>query len=204
MLLLGVAGTTFGLIQARHQRTAAVDSARVAAANERRALAGERAARDQKAAAEASAADARSQKRAADAKAAEAKATLTYFTSLLAQASPTQAKDARVSKVLVDALITPALRTIDKDLVDQPLVRASVQYTLSVTLSDLGRPDLALSPAKEAWDTRRAELGANHPDTLWAMVQYGNVLKSVGRDPQSVDVLKTGVGPRAADVGSGQ
>ena len=178
-LLLGVAGTSFGLVQARRQRAAAE-------ANAGRAVLAERRATEQAAIAEAQRQDAVAQRRAADAKSAEATATLDFLRNdVLAKASPSQTRDARVSRTLVDALITPALRTIDRRFADQPMVRAGVRQTLAATLLDLGRPDLAEPQAKAAWDARRQAEGDDGPDALSALNDYAMAVAGQGRPAEA-------------------
>ena len=166
-LLLGVAGTTFGLVQARRQSARAEATALVAAADERRALAGEREARAQKAAADANAQAAgragdlaRAKEKQARDEQVAAKATLDFLTQdVLAQASPYNANDDRVSRVLVDKLIMPALAKIGQRFKGQPLVRAAVQDTLAQTLNDVWagttwpcrRPRRRGTPAGPGW-----------------------------------------------------
>jgi hypothetical protein len=196
-LLLGVAGTTWGLVQARQQKTKAETNAAQAIAAEHRAT-------DQATLAEAEKQEALAQKAEADrqkqlalaserdakTKGAEAKATLDFFTGLLAKASPNQTKDATVSQVLVDKLIKPALATIDRQFKNQPLVRASIQSTLARTLYELGRYDLSEQQAKAAYDARQHLLPADHSDTLGALNNYANAINAQGRYAEAERLLK--------------
>ena len=162
-LLLGVAGTTWGLVQARHQRAAAVASAGRAAASER----------------------------VAQQRAAEAEATLSFFTNLLTQASPEQSRDATVSRVIVNAVLLPATRQVGDDhFAGTPWVRATVRDVLAETLIELGRPDLAEPQAKAAWDARRAGQGEDARQTLASMINYGIALDRPGHYAEAAGVLR--------------
>ena len=172
-LLLGVAGTTWGLVQARHQRAAAV-------ANEQRAQAGEHEAQRQR---EVATTNERQARRGQ----AAARATLDFFTAdVLAKA----AQNGSVSKVLVESLITPALETVDQRFDDQPLTRAIIQQRLAATLLDLGRADLAGPPAKAAWDGYRRIEGDEAQDTLLYLNFYIEVIDAQGRHAEAAQLSK--------------
>ena len=176
VLVLGVAGTTWGLLREAEQRHVA--EARQAESDHLRGVAveAERRSAEQAAIARAEEREARVQKSSAEAKATEAKATLDFFTALLDKAAPAKTKDAAVSRVLVEQLITPALRTVGEQFGAQPMVRASIQDTLADTLTQLGRTDLAEPQAKAAWDARRRVLGADDPGTLSALMHYARAI----------------------------
>jgi len=59
-----------------------------------------------------------------------------------------------------------ALDAVGKQFSDQPLVRARLLQTVADTAASLGLPDLADAPQAEALEIRRKTLGDDHPDTL--------------------------------------
>ena len=169
-LLLGVAGTTYGLVLARHQRAEAVA---------------------QRAAADAGRRDALTQKAAADQKADEARAVVDFLTGdLLAKASPWAGGDLTFRDQLTHRLIEPAVAVIDKRFAGQPLVRAAVQDALCRVLLELGRYAAADRQGKAAWDARRRQLGDDHPDTLQALGNYVNAICSEGRHAEAEQLAK--------------
>ncbi|HET6250229.1 MAG TPA: serine/threonine-protein kinase [Tepidisphaeraceae bacterium] len=181
VLLVGISGTTWGLIRESRLRVAAESAEKKADTSEKLANIERQDALVQKTEADRQKQIALTSEQDTKAKAAEAKATLDFFTTLLSKASPKQTKDAAVSQVLVDKLIKPALATIDSQFKEQPLVRASIQATLARTLLDLGRYDLAEQQAKAAYDARQHLLPADHPDTLAALGGYAGAIKCQGR-----------------------
>ena len=176
-LLLGVAGTSVGLLREAHQRHIA-DAQRLSAL----------AARDE-----------------ADAQRRSAQGVVDFLTrDVLARATPQVNADHAVSDTLVKFLIEPALKRADQRFADQPLVRASVQATLAQVLLDWGRYALALPQAQAAWQTRQHLLGEAHPDTIVALHEYAAALYNLSRFVEAEPLLRQGVGAAASRLGGGR
>ena len=127
----------------------------------------------------------------ADAQRRTAQAVVKFLTEdVLAQASPGNTKDKTVSDTLVKSLIEPALRTVGERFADEPLVRAAVRATLSKTLMDLGRSDLAMPQAQAAWQERQTALGDDHLETIRALVGYVAALEFLGRHAEAEPLAK--------------
>ena len=169
-LLLGMAGTTAGLVQAKHQRAIA-QAERVKA--------------------DAQTAAAVAAKARADEKERTARATLDFLTTDVLQAPlSAAAKDEEASRMVVRVLLEPAMRSVDEQFKDQPETRAEVQGILASTLSGLRRYDLAVKSAKAAWDAQRAASGDDSGAAVGAMGFYGNTLLGVGRYAEGIDLIK--------------
>jgi non-specific serine/threonine protein kinase/serine/threonine-protein kinase len=160
-LVLGVAGLSVGLVRAASARRLA--EARQVEAEAQRRLAQQRQI------------EAETQRR-------QEEAVAEFLTNdILAKASPTKTQDKAVRDILVRALIEPAIRTVDQQFSDQPIIRAQIQFTLAHTLNELGRPDLAETQAKASWSTRREMLGATDKVTIVALDEYCVALARQGR-----------------------
>jgi tetratricopeptide (TPR) repeat protein len=190
LLLAGIGGTTWGLIRESRLRALAVASEQKAVAAEQRAteqtvvaVAERNEAERQKISAVSAEAEALQRKNAAD-------AVVSFLTDTFRLASPNNANDDHVSQILVQSLILPAMKTIDRRFQGQPLIRATVQETLARTLCDLGRYDLALPQAKAAWNARSIALGSNDASTLLSMVDYCEVLNGAGHYIESAQLSR--------------
>ncbi len=75
----------------------------------------------------------------------------------------------------------PALDAIDRQFEDQPLVRAQLQQTLATVLRDAGLLQAAEQPQREALEVRRRVLGDEHPDTLASVGNMGALRRAQGR-----------------------
>jgi hypothetical protein len=127
----------------------------------------------------------------ADTQRRSAQAVVDFLThDVLTKASPDNTRDGSVRDMLVKALIEPALQTVGRRFGDQPLVRASVQETLAITLLELGRFDLGIVQARAAWQQRQRELGDDHPDTIAALDIYAQSLEALGRGAEAVPLLR--------------
>lgn len=74
-----------------------------------------------------------------------------------------------------------ALEAIDADFADQPLVQARLLQTVADTLRDIGLLDMATDPQERALVIRRAQLGADDPETLHSVNRLGHLLLKQGR-----------------------
>lgn len=97
-----------------------------------------------------------------------------------AQWSNVNATDA--ARRLIDrTILTPAAEAIDKQFADQPIVAATLQFVVGGRYADLGLYDRSIELLTQAVQTRRRELGEDHPDTLMAYKSMGNTLSLAGR-----------------------
>ena len=89
----------------------------------------------------------------------------------------------------------PALRVIEEELADQPLVQARLWQTVATTLRELGRLERAEAPQGRALATRREILGKEHPDTLNSIHNMGSLLEAQGKlteaEPHFREALET-------------
>ena len=155
-LILGIAGTTWGLIREARQRHAAEAAQQVAIIQREKA-----------------------------------QAVVDFLTKdLLAKANPEITRDHTLSETLVIALIEPAMANVDQRFADRPAVRAAIQSTLAVTLTKLGRYDLAEKEAKDAWDADRVAPGEEDPDSLTALWIYGLSMNKLGHHAEAEPLLK--------------
>ncbi len=75
----------------------------------------------------------------------------------------------------------PAMAAIEKQFVDQPVVKAQLLQSLADTLRNLGLLDRAVAPQTEALDIRRRVLGEEHPDTLTSIGRMGMLVGDQGK-----------------------
>jgi len=142
-LILGVVGTTLGMVAARRERAAAILSAAQAVEAADRASSAERIAK---------------------ARLAESEATVDFLDQMLAAADPS----AKGKDVTVRALVDESSAQISKRYADQPLVAARLHATVGRTYSGLGLFDQAEPHIRQAYELRLKELGPKHEDTCAA------------------------------------
>jgi serine/threonine protein kinase/tetratricopeptide (TPR) repeat protein len=83
---------------------------------------------------------------------------------------------------LIDkAILKPAVGTIDERFKVQPVVDAELRQTLADRYRDLGMYDAALPLQLSALETRRRELGSDHPETLETTSSMGLLLRDLRR-----------------------
>jgi serine/threonine protein kinase len=151
VLLLGIAGTTIGLVRETRQRQVA-ERARTEADKQRQL--------------------AEAEKVEADKQRHSAQAVVDFLTqdvldrASLDKGSAAVNQDKAVRDVLIKELIEPAIKTLDVRLRDEPIARAAVQTSIGHTLRNLGRVDTALPLVQAALKTRREEFGEADPRTM--------------------------------------
>jgi serine/threonine protein kinase/tetratricopeptide (TPR) repeat protein len=62
------------------------------------------------------------------------------------------------------------LNAIERQFKDQPLVRATLLQSVALTLQQLGLLELAMEPQRQALQIRRDLLGKEHPDTVESII----------------------------------
>lgn len=78
-------------------------------------------------------------------------------------------------------ILDRALKAIDAQFADQPLIRARLLQTVADIFRELGLLDRATGPQNEALEIRRRLLGEEHRDTLSSIGEMGILLKDQGK-----------------------
>jgi non-specific serine/threonine protein kinase/serine/threonine-protein kinase len=125
--------------------------------------------------------------------AATARAVVDFLRNdlLLQTSASTQAQSgARPDPELkVRTALDRAARSIAGKFDKQPVVEASIRYTMGITYKDLGLYDEAQGQLERALDLRRRELGENHVDTLTTAADLGLVLRRRGDSAKAEALL---------------
>jgi len=178
-LVLGMVGTTIGLVDANRQRAAA-ETARVSEVAQRELAE----ASAQKAIDEAARA-ARAEVVARD-RLEESEATVEFLDGMLGAVDPqAQGKD-----VTVRAVLDQASGTLASKFAQRPLVAARLHGTIGRTYMGLGVYDRANPHIREALATRLRELGPSHEDTCRAANELGGFLIKSGEHAEAEAVLQ--------------
>jgi tetratricopeptide (TPR) repeat protein/predicted Ser/Thr protein kinase len=157
VLLIGIAGTSYGLLQATARR-------RDAESERNRALAAERAA------------DRRREE--AERQAAIAQAVTGFLTEdLLGAADPRNTPNREIT---VKEVLDTASVEVEGRFKDEPLVEAAIRMTLGATYKQLGEYDAAEPHLERALELRRDILGEQDRDTLRSMGTLGAVYQKHG------------------------
>ncbi len=114
-------------------------------------------------------------------------------------------KIAESGRPLQDVLrenLKKAVKELDGSAIGDPLEVATMQNTLGLSLLGLGEAKLAIEVFEKAWDTRKAELGPDHLDTLNSMGNLaegyrnsGNLDKALPLHEETFKLLKAKLGP---------
>jgi hypothetical protein len=204
-LVAGFVGTSLGLLEARRQaenaraEAAAKEMARAAEAAQREvAEAKQREATDEKGKALAAAEQERQAKLEADAKRKEAERNLAFakkgndiLGSVFAGLDP-KARYATVAE-LRNALrdnLAQAVKELEGSAVGDPVEVAAMQNTLGLSLLGLGEWGLAVAVLKKARDTRAAQLGPDHSDTLVSMNNLAEGYRAAGKLDQALPLYE--------------
>jgi serine/threonine protein kinase/tetratricopeptide (TPR) repeat protein len=83
-------------------------------------------------------------------------------------------------QVIDEHVLTRALNSIDEDFADQPVTGAALRQSIATTYKSIGLYERALAIQQEVLKTRRSELGEDHPSTLKSMNSTGLLLMSLG------------------------
>jgi non-specific serine/threonine protein kinase/serine/threonine-protein kinase len=110
---------------------------------------------------------------------AEAKGRVADFLKDLFNVS--NPSEARGNSITARELLDKASDTIDRQLADQPEIRADLTATIGEVYDNLGLYGPAASLSAKALDLRRRALGAEHPDTLRSLVDVAHVSCDQGR-----------------------
>jgi non-specific serine/threonine protein kinase/serine/threonine-protein kinase len=169
-LVVGVVGTTSGLIRADQQR-------QLAEANEKKANDSADAERLAKRDAETRRDEAIAERKRADEEAAVAKAVNDFLNQdLLVKGNPdAQAADGHPydKNVTLRAVVDRAAARIDERFADQPLVAAAVHKSVAAVYAGLDDNATALRHSERGWELTRAARGDDHRETLTAVNAIG-------------------------------
>lgn len=188
VLVLGLVGTSVGLVRAERARAGEADQRQQAEAARAEALAQETKAREQEAEAIKQATVAKVQEAEAKKQAAIAQAVAKFQTDMLAAVDPANLPKDPVTgeplndRVTVVQAIEAAVRKLDAEgggegsLKDQPLVEAAVRNTIGMTLQALGRYDEAEPNLRRSLAIRRENLPAAHPDIAASLNDLAQLL----------------------------
>jgi serine/threonine protein kinase len=102
---------------------------------------------------------------------------------------PDPLADGRALKV-VD-LLHQAVGDLDKSLVDQPLMQATLLCAIGRTYLGLGMPQDALLVLQRALELRRSELGGDQPETIEALHGVAQAFQDAGRLDKAIPILET-------------
>jgi eukaryotic-like serine/threonine-protein kinase len=195
-LLLGLAGTTFGLMQAERARGRAV----TAEAETRKRADQVQQVADYQAKmlqqvdpADAGfklTADLRSRLSAALKKAKVPEAEMsTRLAALDRELHVVNATDAAVA-ILDRTVLAPAVRAIETQFADQPTVDASLRMTLGDVYDKLGRYEEALALYRRAYALRAQASGEEHRETLQSLAAVGGALSELQQADEAESILR--------------
>jgi serine/threonine protein kinase len=86
------------------------------------------------------------------------------------------------AKALIDdTILKPAVKAIDEQFKDQPIVDAQLRQALGDRYHGLGLYDAAFGLMDSALKTRRHLLGDDHPATLQSIISMGSMLRDWGK-----------------------
>jgi tetratricopeptide (TPR) repeat protein/predicted Ser/Thr protein kinase len=176
-LVLGIAGTTYGLVQATSQR-------RTAESERNRAVTAEQLAEERLAQAD-------QQRTEAQRQAAIARAVNAFLNDdLLASADPDLE---RQRDVTVREVLDRAAQTIGDRFADQPLVEAAIRRTLGDAYEGLGEYLSSATHMQRALDLLLTTLGERDPSTLVALSRLGWLRSLQGQYAEAESLLTRAV-----------
>jgi tetratricopeptide (TPR) repeat protein len=182
LLVLGIVGTSVGLVralQAERKATHAAERARAAEVLATDRLVQVTQEKERATAAEGKAKD----------EAAAAEAVVNFLQKdLLAQADPEQ--NARIKKVTVEEVLGRAAARIEGKFAQQPLVEAKIRQTIGKTYRALGNDSAARPHLERAWAIYLKSLGAEDHNSLHALTDLAGLYRAPDAEPVFDKVLK--------------
>jgi non-specific serine/threonine protein kinase/serine/threonine-protein kinase len=94
-----------------------------------------------------------------------------------------------------------AIKALDEEFSDQPLVRARLLQSLAATMRGLDLDERCAEMQTEALEIRRRELGETHPDTLESLWEWGWLLARAARWGEAEGVLRRCLAGRRVALG---
>lgn len=207
-LLLGLAGTSYGLVEANAQRERAEASASEALEAQRTAEAA-REAEAERAAQLELVIDFQAEQ-LADVNADEMGAQIRR--AVLADA-PDPSREAlaagldevNFTNIALDTLdlsvFTPSVRAIDAQFESQPMLRARLLHTAATTLGEVGLLQRSLEEQRRALDIYREQLGDEHPDTIDQINDLGFCHSQLGAYAEAERCYKEALEARRRTLG---
>ncbi len=104
-------------------------------------------------------------------------------------------------RLLETSVFEPAMRAIEGDYADRPLLAAMLETPLAETLQKLNLLALGERAARAAVEARRAGLGDADPDTLTSIHHLASVLHADGRLPEAESLHEEALAGRRAVLG---
>ncbi len=102
--------------------------------------------------------------------------------------------------ILGDRLKQAAL-SLQGETIGDPLTVAKLQGILGVSQMNLGNPDEAVILLTQAWQTRAAQLGPNHQDTLHSRNDLAGAHLAAGQTAEAIKMHEENLKARAATLG---
>lgn len=166
-LIVGITGTSVGLLKAHEQRRLAETNAeryKLAAAAETKA------------------------RRTAEEREAETRAVLEFVeTKVFAAARPPR-QAGGLGDVSLRAALQAAEQHIASSFLDQPLIEARLRMSLGISYSHLGAAAEAQTQCQRARDLYTAKLGPHHPDTLASLHNLAICYQALGQNTAALQL----------------
>ncbi len=181
LMVAGLMGTSYGLVQAQRERGRAQDALKAEA--EQRILADRRAAELERVSAF----------QAAQLGAIDPPAMGQTIREALIVSTPEADRpglEASLDRInftnialrsLGHDIFEPTIAAVETEFLDQPLVRARLLQSVADTLLSLGLTQDAVAPQERALALRREALGDDHPDTLLSINNAAGLMMALGR-----------------------
>ncbi len=191
VLVIGMAGTTWGLLESRRQETEAKKQEGIA----RDAAAAEKAAKEDEATQRAKAEAATVVAQKAEAQTADRLKQIELINdSVFDIFTEFDIRKVKQGTEPVEAVLAQKLmeagQKLDEKAIADPLVLAYLQTRLGITLLNLGEAKAAIDLFIKARATRTAKLGADHPDTLISMNNLALGYSDAGKLDQALPLLE--------------
>ncbi|HUR29082.1 MAG TPA: tetratricopeptide repeat protein, partial [Planctomycetota bacterium] len=127
----------------------------------------------------------------------EHSAQVAAFRSQWARVNATDAAAALIEATI----LKPAVKAIDEQFEDQPIVDAQLRQALADRYHDLGLYEAAIPLQTSALETRRRVLGDEHASTLESMDRMGVLLKEHGEYAKAEPLLREALEKRRRVLG---
>lgn len=166
VLLVGMIGTTWGLLHANAKEKEALLSAE----HEHRAKIAES-----------------EQRQKAQTKEAEIQAVLEFVENkILAAARPQGLEMGLGRNVMLKEALETALKSISDDFVTQPVVEARIRMTIGKSFDYLGEVEIAAEQYMRCYELRMKHLGPQHNDTLLSLLALANMHATLGQHQEAL------------------
>jgi serine/threonine protein kinase len=201
-LVVGVAGTTWGLLRARAARDAEAEQRSEAETQRDRAVMAQEPATQRKQRAEARETEAKEQRKRAEEEKRIAQAVRDFLqTKLLGQAdtrtqadtllarggfAAAAAKDITVRELLDRAAAELTPEKIEENFPKQPLLQAEILHTVGNTYRGVGEPALAVAFLQRSAALYRQHLEADHPSTLATLNNLAQAYLHAGKVQEAI------------------